>query len=321
MKAIRYQAAGQPEWVEVPEPQAAPGQVLLQVEAVTTCPQWDLHLMDGVSMAPGGAIEYPTPVGHPGHEAVGRVVARGDGAVRFSVGQRVALWRDQGPGRDGCYAQYVAADEAALLAVPEGLRAEQIASLELAMCLQVSFDQILKVKPIAGTRFGVSGLGPAGLVAVQLAAAYGAREVVAFDPVPARREAARELGAELCLDPLEAQSFPEDRFSDAAIDVAVDCAGLGASVEYLMRRTRDAVACFGVLREEVRFGFFHWCRGLHLIGYGNQTKSAAERALAHVESGALHLDALVSETMPLSDYAAGVEKLRKREAIKVCFVP
>lgn len=43
-------------------------------------------------------------------------------------------------------------------------------------------------------QIGVSGLGPAGLIAVQMARAYGAAEVVAIDPIAARRRIGIELG-------------------------------------------------------------------------------------------------------------------------------
>lgn len=322
MEAIRYVEAGRPELVEAPTPRPGRGQVLLKIEAVTTCPQWDLHLMEGESMAPGGVIEYPTPVGHPGHEAVGEVVELGDGVAKLAVGDRAALWQDQGAGRDGCYAQYVVADEANLLKVSKDLRAEQIASLELAMCIQVSFDQLLNVGPLEGKRFGVSGLGPAGLLGVQLARAFGAAEVIAFDPVEERRRLALQLGATAALDPMEEDAFPYDRFqAEKRLQVSIECTGLAASGQYLMQRTREAVALFGVLREEVNFGFFHWCGGLHLIGYGQQNRGAAERALARIETGRLRLDPLVTETLPLSDYLRGVEMLERKKAIKICFRP
>lgn len=321
MKAIQYRAAGQPEVVEVPIPEPGKGQALLRVEGVATCPQWDMHLMRGESMAPGGVIEYPTPVGHPGHEAVGIIERLGAETEGFCVGDRAALWQDQGIDRDGCYAEYVLVDTENILKVPKNLDTNNIASLELAMCIQVTFDQILNIGPIEGKRFGVSGLGPAGLLAVQLAKAYGASEVVAFDPVASRRELASGLGADRVLDPRDPDSFPYDRFKPERLELAVDCTGLAVSVNFLLKRTREVVALFGVLREEVGFGFFQWCGGLHLVGYGSQNRFAAERALEHIKNGTLKLSPLISETLPLSDYRKGIELLEQKAAIKICFTP
>lgn len=316
MKAIQYMAPGRAELVDVPVPEPGPGQVLLKVLGVATCPQWDLHLMDGVSMAPGGTIDYPTAPGHPGHEAVGEVVAVGDGVDAARIGTRAALWQDQGAGRDGCYAEYLAADVRNLLEVPDSFRADEVASLELAMCVQVSFDQILNIGPIEGKRIAVSGLGPAGLVALQLAKAYGAKDVVALDPVKSRRELALILGADVAMDPSDAEGSARDKF-----DAAIDCTGLAVSVEFLMRHTRWVVALFGVLRDEARFGFSNWCSGLHLVGYGQQNRGAAERALEHIRAGRLRLAPLISRTLPLTEYTEGIELLRSREAVKILFQP
>ena len=158
-------------------------------------------------------------------------------------------------------------------------------------------------------------------MAIQLAKAYGAKEVIAFDPTESRRELASTLGADRVLDPTDEDSFPHNRFSPEAIDLAVDCTGLKVSVEYLMHRTVDVVALFGVLRDNVDFGFTHWCRGLHLVGYGSHNKAAAETALAHIVEGRLKLDPLITKTMPLESYTEGVELLRLQKAIKVCFTP
>ena len=321
MKAIQYIEKGRPEIVELPMPIPGEGQVLLKIHGVATCPHWDLHIMDGVSMAPGGTVEYPYMPGQPGHEAMGEVVALGAGKKMFPVGTKVALWQDQAGATQGCYAEFVVADVGNLLAIPNALAPEEIASLELAMCVQVSFDQIANVKSIEGKRFAVSGLGPAGLVAIQLAKAYGASEVVAFDPVKSRREMALGLGADRVLDPKQADVFSHDRFGPEAIDLAVDCTGLKVSIEYLMQRTRHVVAVFGVLRDEVNFGFKDWCRGLHLIGYGSHNQAAAETALARIVEGDLKLAPLITKTLPLERYAEGVALLREQKAIKVCFIP
>jgi threonine dehydrogenase-like Zn-dependent dehydrogenase len=314
MKAIRYLAAGKPAVVDVPTPVPAPGQVLLRILGVTTCPQWDQHLMDGEAMLPGHPLVFPAPTGYPGHEAVGEVAAVGESVSGFPVGSRAALWRHQGRGREGCYAEYVVADVGNLLPVPDRLAPEQVAPLELAMCVQVSFDQILNVGPIAGRRFAVAGLGPAGLVAVQVAKIYQAAEIVVFDPIASRRELALELGADRAVDPLT-----EDAGDVGSVDVSIDCTGNRQAVERLLRQTRSVVALFGVLREDVRFGFANWSSGLHLLGYGQQNLGAAERALAHLVAGRLQLAPLVTHTLPLENYLDGVELLRRREAIKVCF--
>ena len=294
-----------------PVPTAGRGQAVVRIEAITTCPHWDLHLASGEPMFPGRPLQYPYPPGQPGHEAVGRVVAVGDGAGGLAPGMRVAAWRDPGHERPGCYARYNVFDADHLLPAPEGLPATALAPLELAMCVQVTIDQLQRGYGLAERRVAVGGLGPAGLIAVQLARAHGAGEVVGIDPVAERRALAAGVGAARTLAPDEAPSAP--------FDLAIDCTGLKISIEALMDRTSDAVAIFGVLREEVVYRARH--RKLALLGYPGHFKAAAERALAHVVSGALRLQPLVTTSLPLRRYAEGVELLRCKRAVKVCYLP
>ncbi len=229
-------------------------------------------------------------------------------------------WRDGPQPRNGFYAQYNNFRAEDLLRTPASLEPAEIASLELAMCVEASFEQLAALGGKLG-RIGLGGLGPAGLVAVQLARAHGATEVVAFDPVPERRELAKSLGAQRVLAPDPAAWLPS-RGADA-LDNAIDLTGLPASIEFLMDRTRRCVALFGVLREEVRFsGPRHlFGPGLILMGYGNHTRTAAETALRLVVEGKLKLEPLVTTTLPFTRYAEGVELLRTKRAIKVLFDP
>ena len=207
-----------------------------------------------------------------------------------------------------------------LLEVPTALSAAAIASLELAMCVEVSFQQLARLGGIAGRRIGLSGLGPAGLVAVQLARAHGAAEVIGIDPVAERRELAAALGAHRTAEP-DALAWPATRGA-GALDDAIDLTGVPASIEFLLDRTQRCVTLFGVLREEVRYGGRHmFGPGLLLMGYGDHNRVAAETALRFITEGKLRLAPLITHTLPFSQYAAGVELLRTKQAIKILFDP
>jgi threonine dehydrogenase-like Zn-dependent dehydrogenase len=66
-----------------------------------------------------------------------------------------------------------------------------------------SFNRLRQCGGIEGKRLAIGGLGPSGLVAVQLAPALGARMVIGLDPVAQRRRLAQELGADEVWDPGE----------------------------------------------------------------------------------------------------------------------
>ena len=84
MRAMILDSPGTPlRRVDLPVPQAAGGELLIEVEACGVC-RTDLHLVDG---------ELPGPVLPmiPGHEIVGRVAAIGKEVEGFVIGQRVGV--------------------------------------------------------------------------------------------------------------------------------------------------------------------------------------------------------------------------------------
>lgn len=321
MRQLVIIAPGEVAWTEAPVPVPQPDEVLVRVRGVSSCPHWDLHILGGEPMFPGQELRYPYLPGKPGHEAVGEVAAVGSAVTTLSVGQTVAAWRDTGEPRPGFYAHYNVFRAVDLLPIPGGQPAAQWASLELAMCVEVSFQRLAELGGVNGRRVAVAGLGPAGLVAVQLARHHGATEVVGIDPVADRRDLARRLGASEVTTGAVAD-WPASRTDPAAVDLAIDCTGISSVVEFLLHRTRQAVALFGVVRDPIRYeGALMWGPGVTLLGYGDHNRAAAETARAAIEAGALDLGVLISTTLPLREYVRGVGLLREKRAIKVLFDP
>lgn len=306
---------------QVPVPTPGPGQALMRIEAVTTCPQWDLHLRHNEPMFVGHQFTYPFRPGQPGHEATGTVVAVGEGVTSLAVGDRVSAWKDAGHEVDGCYAQYVARPEALLIRVPAGLPPEATASVELAMCVGASFMRLRDMDVIQGRRFGVMGLGPAGLLATQMARAEGAAEVIGFDLSAARRAYAEKLGWCQAFDPRAENEgrFPGRPKGRPTLETIIDCVGAKASVEWALDHASDSVALFGVQREDYTFAVRHYL--MRLIGYPGHSREAAEYVVAMIAEGKLDLASLVSRNMPLEAYAEGIDLLERQEAIKICFRP
>ncbi|MBM3496565.1 MAG: hypothetical protein FJX72_19940, partial [Armatimonadetes bacterium] len=229
-------------FLDVPCPEPGPGQVVMRVLGVATCPQWDLHLRHDEPMFAGHRFEFPYTPGQPGHEATGVIASVGEAVSSVAVGDRVSAWRDAGHDRWGCYAEFVLLDEANVVKVPPEAPMEATASVELAMCVGATFLLLRTMGGLAGARVGINGLGPAGLVAAQMARAEGATRVVGFDPHEGRRcfaverwvDEARHPGGDLDV------AFPA-RPSAPALDVIVDCVGAKRSVEWAMDHASSRV--------------------------------------------------------------------------------
>ena len=312
MKILQVQTGRDFTILEAPIPEPGAGEALMRIEAVTTCPQWDLHLRHNEPMFPGHQFHYPYPPGQPGHEATGHIVGIGEGVTEYAVGDRVSAWRDPGHQRPGCYAQYVVHKAANVIRVPTDLPPEALASVELAMCVGASFLMLREMNAIAGRRFGVVGLGPAGLIAAQMARAEGAAEVVGFDVIESRRQHGLAVGLDATYDPGASESLPK-------FQSAIDCVGAKTSVEWLMDRTTDVLALFGVQREPYLYAPRH--NRLRLCGYPGHSRQAAEYAVGLIAEGKLDLAPLITHHLPLEKYAEGIDLLEQQQAIKVCFWP
>jgi threonine dehydrogenase-like Zn-dependent dehydrogenase len=317
MKILQVMSPTTFEVRDEPTPTPGPGEVLMRVEAVNTCVQWDLHLRHNEPMFVGHRFVYPYTPGQPGHEATGYVEAVGPDVTGLAVGDRICAWRDQGHDVWGCYAQYVILQEGNAIGIPEGLPAENWASIELAMCVATAMLGLRDTGALAGQRFGVTGLGPAGLVALQMAKAEGASQVLGFDPIPERRELALTLGADACFDPTTVSDAEIPR--RGAMDAGIDCHGAKASVEWLMDHTAGTVALFGVQREDYTYALGH--AGLWVLGYRGHFRESAEYARGLIAAGKLDMAAFSQVSLPLERYGEGIDILDQRKALKICYRP
>jgi propanol-preferring alcohol dehydrogenase len=192
---------------EVERPTPAPGEVLVRVRACGVC-HTDLHVVEG---------ELPNPKLPiiPGHEIVGIVEARGDGATRFQIGDRVGIpwlhWSDQtciycqhgqenlcdaaqftGYTANGGYAEYVTAHEQYAVSIPDQFSDINAAPL---LCAGVVGYRSLRLSDLQpGERLGLYGFGASAHLCIQVARFWGC-EVYAFTRSPEHQRHARELGA------------------------------------------------------------------------------------------------------------------------------
>jgi NADPH2:quinone reductase len=97
------------ELTDIPEPQPAEGEVVVEVSAAA------LNFADALMVRGGYQLRPPLPF-IPGIELAGRVVALGEGATRWKVGDRV-----MGSPAFGAYAQRIAMAQDRLFAVPDDM--------------------------------------------------------------------------------------------------------------------------------------------------------------------------------------------------------
>jgi threonine dehydrogenase-like Zn-dependent dehydrogenase len=306
---------------DVPTPSILDDEVLVEVALCATCTQWDITTWTGVDIFEReGYPKYPLPPGATGHELAGVVVKTGRDVRRLVVGDRVAYWGMPGVGRPpetGGYAEYFAAHECSFVRYPDTMRFERMALTELLTCLA---SALFKAGEVDGKRVGVSGLGPAGLMAVQALKARGAREVVAFDIAQDRIDLAKQLGADRGMVP-GSEEWSEFLPTNRNLDISIDCIGLARSVNDLMRITRDQLIVFGVPHGDILFTMEAWFKDLSIEPCGPRTERGARYAAHLLTSGQVKVDSFIHATLPMERYDEGVGLLMDKRAIKVAFDP
>ena len=194
MKAVQITETGAPEvlkYVELPTPKPGPGEVLVKAHAIGVCMPETLVRRGVYKWMP------PLPL-IPGIEMGGTVVEAGPGASKLKIGQKVFVCAREFRERSGCYAEYIAAREDLLYAVPDSVDLDQVAGLanyQVAWHLLNSALQGFQYKSV----LVIAAAGGVGTALVQLAKVYGKR-VIGVVSSDARGAFARAQGADEVID-------------------------------------------------------------------------------------------------------------------------
>lgn len=227
-----FPAPRQVELRDEPVPPPGPGQVRVRALCSAISHGTEMLVYRG-QVPPGLELDLPTLAGSfafpikYGYASVGRVVEVGPGVEGLRAGDRVfALHPHQ--------TEYVAP---ASLAVPLPDGVEDAVGVFLAN-LETTVNVMLDAAPRLGERVVVFGLGVVGALLVQLLRRVGAGLVVGVDPLAARRERARGLGADVALAPDGALAGAVQRLTggvgaDLVLEASGNPAALGAAIDCL----------------------------------------------------------------------------------------
>lgn len=236
---------------ERPMPEPGPKEVLVRVAAVGVCGS-DVHYYEHGRI---GSFVVRAPL-VLGHEAAGEIVALGSEVVARHVGERVTLepgvpcgvCRECRAGRynlcpdvrffatppiDGAFASFVTIHQDFAFPLPESLSDEAGALIEP---LSVGVWACRKAAVQGGDHVLVTGAGPIGILAMQVALASGATQATITDVNPQRLAVARRLGA------TEALNVAETPLADAGVqaDVLIECTGNPHALRDGIRALRPA---------------------------------------------------------------------------------
>src|SRR4051812_7476638 len=335
MRAAVFDSASRELSLEdVPTPEPGPDEVLVRVAACGICLS-DVHLLDGTLPAqlprvipghePAGVIER---VGsdvpdywHPGRRvlmAAGKPCGKCENCVALGDPARCLSFLVMGFGFDGAWAEYVVVPWLALVAVPDDVPLEQAAILADAVSTPyAALVERAAVRPAESV--GLWGIGGLGVHAVQIARMIGAAPIIALDPSPAARERALSFGADHALDPgsdgvvQEVWRLTDNRGLDAALDLFGSNQVLVQADQCIARRGRLVIV--GLSAEQIQLGpnALFGVMSHSLLGHLGYAKEHLIQLVRLVASGRLDVSRSISDVMPLSDVARGVQRLESKE--------
>ena len=224
MKGIVFTGDRRLELQDFPDPTPGPGEVVIEIKASGMCGS-DLKFYRAAAGAAAAGLGLGTgKLVIAGHEPCGVVVAVGSGVSdkQARVGMRVMQHHYRGCGAcphcstgwmqlcvegvaevygitsHGAHARYMLCPARTLVPLPDELSFSTGAAI--ACGTGTAWGALKRLGLQGDHTIAIFGQGPVGLSATQLATSMGAR-VIALDTSPERLQRARELGAQVLINP------------------------------------------------------------------------------------------------------------------------
>jgi propanol-preferring alcohol dehydrogenase len=301
MKAWLFSGAHQPlELIERNDPEAGPGQVVVDVCAAGLCHS-DVGFMDGTLTSM--LRKLPMILGH---EVAGTIAQLGPDVAEFALGDRVVLSGPEefaaGWSADGGYATKCLAMASGLIRLPRQVSFVQGATATDAGA--TAYGAVMGSGELkAGQRVGIVGLGGLGTTGARIAVINGA-EVYGAEP---RREAwatAEALGVRQVVDDVQ-------KLAQFNLDLIVDFAGFGTTTAGAISAVRPAglVVQVGLGRTEATISTSVLVgKSVTLRGSRGGRPGAIAAVLGHMQKGELEIAA---STVGFHDIPASLERLKQ----------
>ena len=284
-----------------------------------------------------------------GHEFAGTVENAGVYGGDYPAGTRVVVAPNIGCGRcdmcirglynmcpdyeafgitiDGGHAEYVALPHATIaqgsvVKLPEGLRFAEACLAEPLSCV-VNGMRSCRIEP--GDTVVIFGAGPIGLMHLMLAGRSGAVRMIVVDPLAGRLEKARQLGADIVIDPgacdvkQEVMAATGGRGANVAVTACPVPSVQAESLELL--GPYGQLCLFGGLPAEaqtvpISTNIIHY-RSLLVTGVTGGPPADLRAAVKLMSSGAVDAGQVVSHVFGIEEMAEAFECALAGDCMKV----
>jgi len=343
MKAVVKHAHGKGnvELREMPEPTPGPDEVMIEVKAAGICGS-DLHIFDEDIKLP---IRPPVIMGH---EFSGVIAEVGSSVTKWKPGDRVtsetsayvcgecvscrtgnynvcAEKRLIGYWFNGAFTKYCVVPSRLVHRLPDNVSFLSGALCEPLACCVNGMIEKTRIEP--GDLVVIAGLGPIGLLSLQIAKSQGASVILCGTSQDGKRlKLGEELGADLTVnveeeDPWRAVSRMTN---GAGADVFIDCSGSPNAVRmgFKLVRRGGQYTQIGLTGRPFNLDFdLVAYKELIVRGSLGQRWTSWKTGLKMLSKGLVKTEPLISDVLPLSQWETGFRKIRMKEGIKVILKP
>ncbi len=320
----------------------APNEVLIKVMTVSFCGT-DYHIYSWDAWSQNRIKNLPLTVGH---EFSGNIIKIGSSVTRVKVGDLVSAETHiicgkcefclRGEGHicenakvigvdtDGCFASYMKIPEANCFVNNPKINPLHLSIQEpLGNAVHTITHFDIKNKSVV-----ILGCGPIGLLAVDVAKAYGAKKVIAIEVKEYRRNLAKNIGADIVIDPLSenvvARVLAETNGRGA--DVVGEFSGSKQAIEQAFNYVKagGGMAMLGIPSQKIELDFATQVvfKGLNIYGVtGRRIYDTWYQVKELVESGKLHLDQIITHQFSLRDITKAAEIMGSGNSGKIVLFP
>lgn len=341
MKAAVFHGIKDVRLEETKIPQIKSDEVLVRVRAALTCGTDRKTYLRGHPL-------FPPPFVF-GHEFAGEVVKVGRKVKDFQEGMRVVAANSAPCNHcyyckvgqqsmcenitlrlSGAFAEYVEVlgpiTKQNLLEIPDGLPYKEAALVEPLACVVHGVESS---NIVLGDTVVINGLGPIGLMYVQLVRLKGAR-VIATDLKRERLSLAKKLGADEVIDISKVKDSVEAvrKLSEKGrgVDVAIEAVGIPQVWEKTISMVRKGGianlfgGCPSGTKITIDTKLLHYSQ-VTIKGIFHHTPQYVKRALSLISQGKIDANSLITDEFPLSDFPRVLDMLVNQEGIKVAVIP
>ncbi len=319
-------------------PEILEDEILVKVYAASVCGT-DVHIYTWDKWAESRIKMIPQTMGH---ELAGEVVKVGKrvhtiqvgdivsaethivcGVCEFCLTGRSHICKNTsvlGVDRDGAFAEYIAIPAVNAWKNDPTVPPEYLSIQEpLGNAVHTVLAQ-----DVVGKTVAIVGVGPIGIMAVDVAKAVGAARVFAIDVNQYRLDLAKKIGADVCLNALDSDLVQQilDLTDGAGIDVVCEMSGnghaLNQALEYL--KLGGHLSILGVPTKKVEIDVTNHIvfKGITIHGItGRKMYETWFQVKGLIQSGKLHLNDIVTHKLPYTDYEEAMSLMESGNCGKV----